>query len=366
MSRLISIFIFTIVCLSCNSAYIESELISFEDMPKKSFKELPEKILKGIEYIPLSNDSLKYIFSMPQKILINGERIYVNDFSNRKLYSYSFSGRPEFVLNKRGRANGEYLQISDFDLDSVGNIWILDGQSDKIIQYSNNGDFLFTSELPFEADYIKCLDNDRLMFSLAEWDKSSYSDYHIIITDKYFKHNVSLINKTDDRDPNFQYIPCCGLHNVNNFVYFHKPISDYVYSIDIRDLTHCQYYFDFGNRKVPEPARVNTEDYIDSFEQYSTLSSSIFINKKIIAGGLVDEMQLSSFIVDREDNIKYIQEHEFSDMMFFGISGSKLIYLLRPDASIFPKEMPENIKDHIANDGMVIAILSLELLEKSL
>ena len=77
-------------------------------------------------------------------------------------------------------------------------------------------------------------------------------------------------------------------------------------------------------------------------------------------------MQLSSFIVDREDNIKYIQEHEFSDMMFFGISGSKLIYLLRPDASIFPKEMPENIKDHIANDGMVMAILSLELLEKSL
>lgn len=367
MKRISVLILFVVACLGCNrNAYNECEVISFEGLQTKSFNDLPEEILKGIEYIPFSSDSLKYVFSMPQKILIDNERVIINDYSNRKLFSYKFSGTPEFVLNKRGRAKDEYLQISDFDIDSNGNIWILDGQTDKIVQYTKDGNCLFTTELPFQADHIKCLDNDRLMFTLAEWDNSKFSNYHILVTDKNLNNEYSLIKKTESRDPNFQLVPSYGLHIVNNKIYFHKPISDLAYSIESSDFTSEMYYFEFGDNKVPKEARVNTEDYIDNFDQYSTLSSSIFITEKIVTGGILDRMQFSSFIMDRANNIKYMQGEDFSDMMFFGISGSMMMYLLRPDSSVHPQYMPETIKRHIADGGMVMAMVSLELIEESL
>lgn len=33
-------------------------------------------------------------------------------------------------LNRRGRGSEEYLQVSDFDVDDEGGIWVLDGQKD--------------------------------------------------------------------------------------------------------------------------------------------------------------------------------------------------------------------------------------------
>lgn len=33
-------------------------------------------------------------------------------------------------LNRRGRGSEEYLQVSDFDVDVEGGIWVLDGQKD--------------------------------------------------------------------------------------------------------------------------------------------------------------------------------------------------------------------------------------------
>ena len=367
MKRISVFILFLVACLGCNrNANKDYEVISFENIQTKSFNDLPNEILKGIEYIPFSSDSLKYTFSMPQKILINNERVFINDYSSRNLYSYKFSGTPEFVLNKRGRAKDEYLQITDFDIDATGGIWILDGQADKIVHYTKDGECLFTSKLPFQADHIKILGNDRLMFTLAEWDNSKFSDYHILVTDRNLNIEYSLIRKTESRDPNFQLVSSSGLHNVNDKIYFHKPISDFVYSIDISDFNNQMYYFEFGDSKVPEEARVNTEDYIDSFDKYSTLSSSIFITEKIVAGGILDKMHFSSFIVDRVNNIKYIQNDDFSDMMFFGISGSMIMYMLRPDSSVYPLYIPETIKTHLDDGGMVMAIVSLDLIEKSL
>lgn len=366
MSRITFFCVIVTILISCSNKTELEHIIGFDDMLKTDLSELPDKVLKGITYVPICTDSLQYVFSVPDKIVLKGNIIYVNDFMSRKLFSYSMDGMPLSVLNKTGRGNNEYLQITDFDVDSGGDIWIIDGKADQMKRYRNDGSFVHGMKLPFQADYIKCLDNDLLMFSVAEWETGKYKGCHLIVTDENLNVKKELVAKTENRDQNFRFVPCAGLQSENGTLCFHKPISDNVHCIDLDNYSEEIYCFDFGSRKVPEQARIDTEPYMEDFQQYTTLSTSVYIDDDIIAGGLIDNMQMLSFIIDRNDNIKYIQDEPFSCLMFLGISNGNMIYMYKPGSSDFPPYMPDAVKEHIKNDGYVVAVLPLEKIRKSL
>lgn len=367
MRKIILIFTCAIICICCGNSISQTDnIVKFDNIVEQSFSELPKSVLMGINFIPISTDSMDYVFTTPNKVIVNGEKIYVNDFMSRKLFVYSYDGTPISVLHKTGRGTGEYLQITDFDVASNGDIWIVDGQADKVMRYSSDGDFVSDCNLPFQADYIKCLDNDLLMFSVAEWETGKYKGCHLIVTDENLNVKKELVAKTENRDRNFRLVPCAGLQSENGTLCFHKPISDNVHCIDLDNYSEEIYCFDFGSRKVPEQARIDTEPYMEDFQQYTTLSTSVYIDDDIIAGGLIDNMQMLSFIIDRNDNIKYIQNEPFSCLMFLGISNGNMIYMYKPGSSDFPPYMPDAVKEHIKNDGYVVAVLPLEKVHRSL
>ena len=77
--------------------------------------------------------SKDYIFSEIDKIVCHQDRFYILDWIHRKIVIYDSGGAPVGCLSRRGRGPGEYLQITDFDVDGDGSVWVVDGQQDMLL-----------------------------------------------------------------------------------------------------------------------------------------------------------------------------------------------------------------------------------------
>ena len=229
--------------LICTGCRVEKEVprnIDFFDYTERDMSEL----FSTMYYVSIDTESVDSLFSTPDKIIQKNGKIYVNDWRARKLFTYSINGTPEQVLYRRGRGPEEYLQISDFDVDANGNIWVIDAQADCLLQYEADGKFIASRELPFEASSINCLDSENIMFSLAQWDESKYKNYQLVLTDSELNIKRAFAKREQERDSNFELVPYCGLHNDETYVFFHQPICDDVHCINIKESVEEQYHFD--------------------------------------------------------------------------------------------------------------------------
>lgn len=164
----------------------DSESIPYDNLQVMSYEDISEDLFGNMQYTVLKADSAEYMFTSPQKIVYKDNTFYIHDWvnpRNSKLIAFDNKGNPVLSLNKRGRGPGEYLQISDFDIDENGDIWIMDGQDDVLLHYSNDCSLIDSKKLPFEVNSIKCINGGMFFFGLAPWNLSDYDGVRILLSD---------------------------------------------------------------------------------------------------------------------------------------------------------------------------------------
>ena len=139
----------------------ETVSIPFDRAERLSYGSLPEDFLGGLEYVTLRPEGQDYLFAEADKVIYRNGQLYIMDWISRKIVSFKEDGQPGTVLHKHGRGPGEYLQITDFDVDDNGSIYILDGQKDMLLRYSPGCKFEESWELPFQASFISCREDGR-------------------------------------------------------------------------------------------------------------------------------------------------------------------------------------------------------------
>ena len=63
-----------------------------------------------------------------------GDYVYLSD--NSTIYKFSRLGDFVARISKHGAGNGEYLNITDFQIDGMGNVWILSRTMQALLLYS--------------------------------------------------------------------------------------------------------------------------------------------------------------------------------------------------------------------------------------
>ena len=107
---------------------------------------------------------------------------YLLDGQSKKLYSINAGGNTEYVIDRVGRGPGEYLNILDFDVSKDGSVYLLTGEGDEVMLFSE-GRFINKFQIGFRASSMAFMyDNDIAFF------KQRYEDDHlgknvIVITD---------------------------------------------------------------------------------------------------------------------------------------------------------------------------------------
>lgn len=96
----------------------------------------------SISYINLETNKDLLMQSI-KSIKYNKDKIYISDFQGQELFIYNTDGKFLNKLNNSGRGPGEYLAISQFEINyENGNIHILDDIGSKIFIYTQNGEFI--------------------------------------------------------------------------------------------------------------------------------------------------------------------------------------------------------------------------------
>ena len=272
----------------------ETVNIPFDRAERLSYGSLPEDFLGGLDYVTLRPEGQDHLFAEADKVIYRNGQLYIMDWISRKIVSFKEDGQPGTVLHKRGRGPGEYLQITDFDIDDDGSIYILDGQRDLLLRYSPGCKFEESWELPFQASFISCREDGHLYFGLSPWD-----DVYLIGGD--------------------------GVDSV--------------------------YHFDFGAKAVPDEVRQDIEGHLDELDGYETLVKWVNVYGRFIVGSIRRDGRFDDFIFDRQQERIYIQDDTYRCISISGLSQDAIIFRIIDTGESLPDFIPENIRRSIAGGG---------------
>ncbi len=252
--------------------------------------------------ISLQDSSKTFSFAEISKLVYRNDKIYILDWRTRRILSFDAEGSPLMVLNKRGRSDAEYLQISDFDIDGNGDYWILDGQKDAVIHYSDNGKFCARHKSGGDQFSFIAYNGEKLLLGISQWDKS---DNKFAMADT----NLTVISKCGTMpkhyDSNFSF-PSCGFSSINETVQYNNPIDDNVSIIKGNEyLGEC--YFDFGSKRVPDEMRDDVESHLKELANYSFLANVIGIFDDFVVGTLHEANGYFDFVLDTKSKKIYKQ-----------------------------------------------------------
>ena len=322
-----------------------SETIPFAGSTELAFSSVGEIFTDGHFIVPDISGDGSYLFSSPEQVIFHNRKLYISDgWRNGKILVFDFDGNPVTSLDRKGRGDGEYLQISHFDIDKDGNFWILDGRRDRILKYNQDRLLIASFDLECQVDKIKCLDNGNLLLSTASWDNSKYKDKSVLLADPNLNIISSVIDKPENTDPNFMF-PAQGFIGTGTGILYHVPVDDHIYGLSFDGELEQSYFIDFKGKSIPEDFRSNIESHYDELERFLTLVNSVYIDKDVALGSVLYEGDVKDFIIDRQKDRLYLSDEPYDSMHLVGISGNYAVFYIPAGYSGEIPYMPDSVKE---------------------
>lgn len=286
-------------------------------------------------------------------------KMLVADRKMRQLTVLSLlDGRRLGAVGAFGRAENEYLQVTGFDFDADGNIWLLDARGKCLLEY-DGGDFAFKQRknigfgMPMD---VKCLDKGGFLFFMFPEGKDPAGLPQLIRTDSRPKTIGNILSFSGDLDSgnllmarSFSAAEDAGCYSADMYV------DDYVTRLDADGTPMKQYRFHFGKYRIPDEVRSSISSHAGDFERYRCVCAPVYVSDLTACGQLFDRGAYSFFLADREEKVLYIPgEHPESISLLD--CGNGRMYLFLDGMSDSPYRSALGLSP---SDGDCIAILRL-------
>lgn len=324
--RKIITFIAIVILSSCgnkNSNY--SENIREFDIKTNTISGI-DNFIEEYFYVPLETGS-DFIISNIETIKINKDKIIILDNNGYKLYIFDMNGKLVSKINKRGKGNGEFIAVNDFELsDSV--LYVLSRAEKKINIYDIRGSFKKQINLNDWYKKFKILDND-LICLYSERSNNQKWDFVIFDTknEKYINHFEEI--KTDE-SYGFQVSPFNQMQSGE--LYITKPFDYVIYELN-KDYyrPYCKFNFDTKDKLPNDYNKLNYSELAEQTKGKTVVKRiSMFIQndtyKYIIYSLFIDELGIRDHI-SRIDEIGSVDTYRFGD-----IGENKIPFLAPPIA----------------------------------
>jgi hypothetical protein len=152
--------------------------------------------------VPLeTRDSVQ--IAVAHKIVARNHRYYVAN--EEVLYSFDADGNYLHTLDKRGDTPGRYTVLTDFDVDTQGNVWLLAARNGAVYQYSPSGEYLKGITLTADATKIRLLDDRHLVVYQSLFDDATERDA-LKIYDLETKRELASYLPVDARQARYLHV----------------------------------------------------------------------------------------------------------------------------------------------------------------
>lgn len=346
--------------ISCTSPKVDSlptssyETISFSQLKFKSLSDLLKP--ENTRYILLRNDGAKELFGRIDKLKVNHDKIYILDTKLRSLTVYDLQGNFIGQIGRRGQGPKEYVNLSDFDVDDKGNVFVLDARLNKLLRYDKN--YTCTDEvfLDFQADVLATLANDSLLFGLSSWNTGKGKGYKIAKTDS--KGNIAATSLTYDKyvDPGF-WISMYMIAHTGNRLSYHQTIDNTIYLLSENGRLDKGIVLDFGNENVPDKDKIDVERKLENYDNYTIIRKILAVSDNSIVGFIWQHRETKFFVINRSSHTCYLSDviDDIDRRYGCGFSNGNIISY----QDFEDEQLPDSVNEFIRNEGFVLTLQNI-------
>lgn len=215
------------------------------------------------------------------KIIFYNGKYYINDALYNNLFVFDKNGVFIDKIGQRGNGPGEYIDISDFLVDTVRNkILLLSVEKKCIHEYDLDGRYHTTIRLPFQATKFAKINKNLIGYFIGYYDENNINLY---ITDLEgdivrfgFKYpestfSMNLTNLTGNIASNYEG------------ALFAESASSYLFQIK-SDSSYAKYHIICESEFWPESKRYNLKEFMmeAQYGKVNFLSSTFAENDNML------------------------------------------------------------------------------------
>lgn len=332
--RCIGLLILLLMC-SCSSTSHKNQIVFLDDKADSLQLGTPDLVLPLDSRVESLGD--RALLSVKER---NG-MFYLLDGQSKKLYSISSGGNTEYVIDRVGRGPGEYLNILDFDVSKDGSVYLLTGEGDEVMLFSE-GRFINKFQIGFRASSMAFMYDNDIAFFKQRYEDDYLGKNVIVITDPQFKVKNAFLEESNT------ILTGSGEHLVSgtcNSILCYQQYENNLYWFD-RDGILSRQTIDFGEKVFPE-SFLAVEDFGEMFPLLSEMSAyyinSCFENKHHILLNitLCDHMNENDRYIclynkkDQKTFVKSVErdsdEYEMKGLPIHLTQDNKMVFLFDGD-----------------------------------
>ncbi len=359
------------LCLRCgyhggeNTAH-SSKVINFQELERVKDTHIEDAFFDKPYFIKLKSDS-RVVFGKIDQIKLSNNNIYILDEGIKSLLVYDINGNALGKVGKFGQGPNEYLDISCFDVDSIGNIYTVDGRLDKLFVYDNKFQFVKSVKLPFEVDIMQMLDNGNYMFGLSSWNNGKCKGDRVVITDKDLNVIKSYLKYDEYIDHNY-WISGYQFVELQNSIVYNRPIDNHIYIFSKGDgELESDVLLDFGDENVSNEIKKDIERNLREFDGCILLKEFAVVTDKFVLGTLWYHRESRAFIIDNQFHKIYLgaKNEDFDKSALTGFSDSALISYINPDFYQEYQdyaELSDDIIAHLKDGEFVLCVRKMKFI----
>ena len=323
---------------------------------------IPDEFIVERRYIKLHSTEENFLFREISRIRIVNDQIFISDTWTMRLLVFDRYGFSKAKIGNRGQGPNEYLNITDFDVDSRGNIYKIDGTLNRLFVYNPDFSIQSVRALPFAADILYIIDDDRIMFGLSTWNRGSNAGASIIITDKDLNTLEVLAYHTRYFD-NRIIISCISFVRTGSHIIYNRPINNNILLFSKEGVLEKVVDVDFGRNAVRNRDKMDIQRNLRNFDSYNLLQWITIVDYNFMIGTFWEGRETKSFFIDRTRNEMFVSNPMIvGDIgLVAGFDNGTLIEVLVPGLERTEESyLPQEIREHLANEDFALRLIRLK------
>jgi hypothetical protein len=260
MKRLPLYILSSLLLVSCSRDLQE---VTYKDLVKMDIDKVESKdnhrladSIKEHKYVKLETRKDCLIGEI-SKIILKKKFLYILDKRTRSIFKFTSDGRFISKIHNQGKGPGEYLSLSDFDIDDDGNLYLLDMSSKQVLVYEKDGNYLKTISSKYLVTNILSINKELLVNYVPFNVGSSTPEGHVLITRNGNVHKswFPFSNFKDGKGGVVNLLKSYAFRRSENTILFNEDLRDTIYELKSDQTLTAKYTIDFGSKRISDDLR---------------------------------------------------------------------------------------------------------------
>ncbi|WP_209332798.1 6-bladed beta-propeller [Lunatimonas salinarum] len=360
------------VMASCGQEPSADSIDSFIHLP---FEKAEDADIPGMtektHFIKLDNSPEAY-FTDIAKLTYKNDKFYIMETFSREKGVLEFDGTGTFIqkIGEIGEGPGMMRRPTDFEVLGDGTIVFLDRDTQRLFFFDPNGEFKKTQDLPFSAISIKSLSTGDWLFSANVQGDSL--GFKVIMTDSEFMPKEYLFPYSTGET--YRVLSYGNFPASDSEFLYHRPVSDSLFLFGNNGELRQVIKLDFGKEALPLEAMYDLR-LMTSYKNkgpYYYLNSSPVLTEHYIVGTYTTTFDDGGiWLFSRKSGKLFRQTFDFERYTFQNINrpittlpDHGIVSHIMPEFIEFEKnikDLPQEIRDHLAEEGHVLVVHYLKV-----